>query len=277
MELVIADRLATLGHAPRLAVYRLLMRRWPDEVPAGHIADALDLRPNTASVYLSALLRAGLVVQRRDGTRLLYKVNMETARALMSALFLDGLRGRADLLPELGDRRSLMTERPYKVLFVCTGNSARSIFAETLLRDLAGDRFEAFSAGTAARSDLNPIAVEMLEQKGHATGGLRAKSTSVYQGDDAPRFDFVFTVCDLAANEDCPPWPDQPISGHWSTPDPARAEGTPAERRLAFQTAYGMLRNRIEAFVALPISTLDRASLQHRIDEIGMMTLEKET
>ena len=157
----------------------------------------------------------------------------------------------------------------YDVLFICTGNSARSIFAETILRDLAGDRFRAHSAGTKPRSELNAIALEVLEGKGHDVSGLRAKNVSEFQGPDAAVMDFVFTVCDRAADEDCPAWPGQPISAHWGQPDPVRAEGSHAERMLAFQRVYGALHNRITLFTGLPIASLGRMSLQRRVDEIG--------
>jgi arsenate reductase len=162
-----------------------------------------------------------------------------------------------------------MTDRPYKVLFICTGNSARSIFAESILRREGGDRFEVHSAGTRPRSELNPFALEVLEQKGHDVSVLRAKHVSEFQGEGAPKFDFVFTVCNQAANEDCPAWTGQPVSAHWGMPDPVRAEGTDAQKALAFQQAYGALRNRILAFAALPIASLDRISLQNAVDEIG--------
>lgn len=159
--------------------------------------------------------------------------------------------------------------KTWNVLFVCSGNSARSIFAETILRDWAGDRFNVFSAGTRPQSTLNPFAVELLRAKGHDTGALRAKHVSEFQEQSAPQMDFVFTVCDTAANEECPPWPGQPITGHWGQPDPVAATGTEAEKRLAFQQAYGGLKHRIKAFAALPVDTLDRASLQRQIDDIA--------
>jgi protein-tyrosine-phosphatase len=134
---------------------------------------------------------------------------------------------------------------------------------------MAGDRFTAFSAGTAHRSDLNPFAVEMLVSKGHDVAPLRSKNVAEFQGADAPVMDFVFTVCDHAANEECPTWPGQPVSGHWGLPDPVKATGTDAEKRLAFQQTYGALRNRLTAFTALPFAELDRAALQKRVDAIG--------
>lgn len=162
-----------------------------------------------------------------------------------------------------------MSDPRYKVLFICTGNSARSIFAESILRKEAGDRFEAFSAGTRPRSELNPVALEVLEANGHDTSVLRAKHIAEFQTPDAPTFDFVFTVCNQAANEECPAWSGQAVSGHWGVPDPVTAKGSAAERSLAFHQAYGALRNRMTAFAALPISSLDRISLQKAVDGIG--------
>jgi protein-tyrosine-phosphatase/DNA-binding transcriptional ArsR family regulator len=263
-----------------MAVFRLLMRRCPDELPAGEIAEVLQLKASTASVYLSALTQVGLISQRRDGTRLLYAVNLEATREVIAGLFFDCCRGRADLCPpqfsDLLRSISPMTDKKFNVLFVCTGNSARSIFAETILRDMVGDKFTAYSAGTAHRSDLNPFAVEMLKSKGHDVSPLRSKNIEEFQGEDAPKMDFVFTVCDRAANEECPTWPGQPVSGHWGMPDPVKAEGTDAEKRLAFQQAYGALHNRIMAFAALTFDNLDRGSLQKHVDEIGQNTIGQE-
>ncbi|TNJ43335.1 helix-turn-helix domain-containing protein [Phaeobacter sp. B1627] len=279
MENILTDRLAVLSHPQRIAVFRLLMRRCPDELPAGEIADVLGLKASTASAYLAALTRADLIAQRRDGARLLYAINLQAARDVVAGLFVDCCRGRPDLCPphfsDLIRSVSPMRDTKFNVLFVCTGNSARSIFAETLLRDLGGDRFTAYSAGTAHRSELNPYAVEMLKSKKHDVAPLRSKNVSEFQGVDAPRMDFVFTVCDRAANEECPVWPGQPISGHWGMPDPVKAEGTEAQKRLAFQQTYGALRNRISAFTSLPFETLDRESLQKHVDEIGRREQEQ--
>ncbi|WP_416914889.1 MAG: helix-turn-helix domain-containing protein [Roseicyclus sp.] len=273
MEITLTDQFAALSHPARLDVVQLLIRRYPDRVPAGEIAEVLGLKPNTLSAYLADLMQAGLITRDRLGTSLRYGADMAGLSAMTDGLLRECCRGRADLCATLnldapdGDR--IMPDDRYKVLFICTGNSARSIFAETLLREMAGDRFEVFSAGTQPQSALNPMAVEMLRLKGHETSGLRSKNLTEFQGAGAPVFDFVFTVCDRAANEACPPWPGQPMSAHWSTPDPVKAQGTEAERMLAFQSAYGMLRNRILAFTALPLGTLDRISLQRALDGIA--------
>ena len=266
--------LAVLGHPQRLQVWRMLMRRYPDEVPAGAIAEATGLKSSTLSVYLSALRKVDLVEQHRVGTSLRYRASMSSATSLLNYLFEDCCRSR----PELCLRTDLLTRdksaasvpRPYNVLFVCTANSARSIFAEALLNSLGNGAFRAFSAGTLPGSGPNPIALEMLEAKGHDTSGLRSKSAEEFSGPDAPEMDFVFTVCDRAANEECPAWPGQPVSAHWGQQDPAKASGSHAEKMLAFQQAYGALHNRISAFVALPIQELDRASLQAHVDRIPL-------
>ena len=280
MESDHAARLSTLGHPQRLAIFRLLMRRHPGRVSAGEIAVTLGLKSSTLSAYLNALMQAGLVTQERRGTSLLYGVDLASVRETFDYLLHDCCRGRPDLCaplsaPLAAPLSAPLTEgaspmaRKYNVLFICTGNSARSIFAEAILRAEAGERFEAYSAGTKPYSELNPFALDVLRDKGHDLSPLRAKTIAEFQGADAPRLDFVFTVCDRAANEECPPWPGQPVTGHWGVPDPVKAEGTDAEKALAFQHAYGALKNRIRAFTALPFEQLDRMALQRAVDDIG--------
>lgn len=271
MESSILDQFTTLGHPQRMAVFRLLMRRYPDAVAAGEIAAALGQKASTMSVYLAALTRAGLIAKERVGTSLRYRIDMGAVQGLTGALYLDCCRGRPDLCPPdlLPVKERLMSDRKYNVLFICTGNSARSIFAETLLRAEGAGRFTAYSAGTKPTSALNPFAVEMLQSKGYDTSGLRSKNIGEFQGPDAPELDFVFTVCDRAANEECPSWPGQPVTGHWGVPDPVKAAGTDAQKRLAFQEAYGALRNRIVGFAALPLETLDRVAQQAAVDSIA--------
>ncbi|WP_136636771.1 helix-turn-helix domain-containing protein [Pseudooceanicola onchidii] len=269
MEIEITHQLTTLGHPHRIAVFRLLMRRYPDRVSAGELAAALAIKPSTMSTYLSALQGAGLVTQDRHGTSLLYAIDMTRVRQMFDDLYVDVARARPDLSSLRSQGMTTMTDRKYNVLFICTGNSARSIFAESLLRATANDRFNVYSAGTKPQSELNPFALQVLQDKGHDTDVLRAKNVSEFSGPDAPVLDFVFTVCNQAANEECPAWEGQPISGHWGMPDPVKATGTDAEKSLAFQQAYGALKHRIEAFAALPIDTLDRIALQSAVDEIG--------
>ena len=147
-----------------------------------------------------------------------------------------------------------MPDHVYNVLFLCTGNSARSILAEAMLNKDGQGRFKAFSAGSQPKPDVNPMAVQVLRETEYPTEGLRSKSWDEFAGADAPVMDFVFTVCDNAAGEACPYWPGQPVTAHWGIEDPAAAEGTDLERKTAFVTAQCYLKNRIVAFVALPIA-----------------------
>ncbi len=162
-----------------------------------------------------------------------------------------------------------MTDPVYNVLFLCTGNSARSILAECILDREGRGGFKAFSAGSQPKGQVHPFALELLKKMNHSTAGLRSKSWDEFAAPDAPHLDFVFTVCDNAASEVCPIWPGQPMTAHWRVPDPAAAAGTEAERHLAFAESYRMLHNRISVFTSLPIQSIDRLALQKRLDEIG--------
>lgn len=155
------------------------------------------------------------------------------------------------------------------VLFLCTGNSARSIMAEAILNREASGRFRAFSAGSDPKGAPHSRALYLLDSMGHPTGDLRAKSWDEFAAPGALQMDFVFTVCDNAANEVCPIWPGQPTNGHWGLPDPAAVTGTEAEQALAFAETYRMLRNRISVFVNLPMDQLDKVALREKLDEIG--------
>ena len=161
-----------------------------------------------------------------------------------------------------------MPDHPYNVLFLCTGNSARSILAEAILKREGKGKFNAYSAGSQPKGEVHPYALDLLRQLGHSTEGFRSKSWDEFAVAGAPQLDFVFTVCDNAANEVCPIWPGQPMTAHWGVPDPAAAEGNEAERRAAFADAYRMLRNRIETFINLPLSSLDRMSLKQKLSAI---------
>jgi arsenate reductase (thioredoxin) len=165
-----------------------------------------------------------------------------------------------------------MDEKPYNVLFLCTGNSARSILAESILNRLGKGRFKAFSAGSFPKGDVHPFALELLARQNYPTKQLRSKSWNEFSGPGAQPLDFVFTVCDNAAGEVCPVWPGQPMTAHWGLPDPAAAQGNDAERRLAFADTMRMLHNRIGIFVSLPIGSLDKLSLQNRLHAIGSST-----
>ena len=162
-----------------------------------------------------------------------------------------------------------MSERVYNILFLCTGNSARSILAEVLIEHWSRGRFRGFSAGSFPRGSVHPLALGLLEGLGLPTGGLRSKSWDEFARPGAPTMDFVFTVCDQAAGEACPLWPGNPVTAHWGVPDPAVVEGTDRERRAAFRTACLALENRIKLFIALPIDKLDRMAIRREVDQIG--------
>jgi arsenate reductase (thioredoxin) len=162
-----------------------------------------------------------------------------------------------------------MADKPYDVLFLCTGNSARSILAESVLNRLGNGKFRGFSAGSFPKGEVHSYARELLERQNYPTRHLRSKSWAEFAEPGAEPLDFVFTVCDSAAGEACPIWPGQPMTAHWGLPDPAAVEGSEAERRLAFAETLRLLRNRIGIFVNLPIESLDRLSLQNRLREIG--------
>lgn len=162
-----------------------------------------------------------------------------------------------------------MAKKPYNVLFLCTGNSARSIFGEAILNRTAGGRFRAYSAGSHPRGQVHPFALQLLSNLGHPTEGLRSKSWDEFEGDGAPKMDLIFTVCHAAANETCPVWPGQPVTTHWSIPDPAAAMGTEAEVRLAFAEAYRTLAKRIELLTSLPLDALVTASLRQHLADIN--------
>jgi len=164
-----------------------------------------------------------------------------------------------------------MAERPYNVLFLCTGNSARSIIAEAILNREGRGQFRAFSAGSHPKGAVNPHTIRLLQRLNHDTSALRSKSWEEFAQPGAPKLDFVFTVCDDAAGESCPVWPGQPMTAHWGIPDPAAAQGTDAEIAVAFSEAYRMLNQRIGIFVALPMQSLDTLTLQARLRDIGRM------
>ena len=266
-----AHGFATLGHPGRLAVFRLLMRFAPQGVRPTEIAASLGLKQNTLSHHLADLAASGLVQVERHGRSLLYSVDLDVTEGLIGYLALDVGRARPDLISPLlaAQKDRIMRDTDFDVLFICSGNSARSIFAEALLRDLGRGKFQAFSAGTRPNTELNPFALEVLHRNGHDVSGLRSKHISEFQQPGAIEMDFVFTVCDTAAAEECPPWPGQPITGHWGLPDPAKATGTDAEKALVFAQTYGALRRRIMAFVELPFESLSRMSLQSHVDALG--------
>jgi arsenate reductase (thioredoxin) len=164
-----------------------------------------------------------------------------------------------------------MTDSPYNVLFLCTGNSARSIIAEAILNKVGAGDFRAYSAGSQPKGQVHPETLSLLQSLGYDVTDLRSKSWLEFTEWNAPRLDFIFTVCDSAGSETCPIWPGKPASAHWGIPDPADASGSPAEVSMAFRDTYRLLNQRIVTFTALPLRSLDRLSLQTGLRDIGHM------
>lgn len=164
-----------------------------------------------------------------------------------------------------------MSEKIYNVLFLCTGNTARSILAEGILARDGHGKFRAYSAGSQPKGMVNPFAIKVLQNFGYSTEGLSSKSWDVFASSDAPKMDFVFTVCDNAAGETCPLWPGQPMTAHWGIADPASIEGTDLDKERAFIEAFRFMRNRIQAFISLPMSAIDKMALKQELSTIGLM------
>jgi protein-tyrosine-phosphatase len=168
----------------------------------------------------------------------------------------------------------MISDRPFNVLFLCTGNSARSIIAEAIINSLGAGKFNGYSAGSMPEGQVHPLAITLLNKLNYDTAALRSKSWDEFSTADAPKMDFVFTVCDNAANEVCPFWPGQPMTAHWGVPDPVVADGNETERALAFADTYRLLNNRISIFTNLPLKSLDSLTLQRHLDDIGRTQID---
>lgn len=259
MQHDLVTQFAALAHPQRLAVFRLLMRRYPDRVAAGEIGAAIGARPSTLSAYLSDLEEAGLIDHARQGTSLRYRARLDQVQGLLERMLAEGCRSRIQPAPPP------LPGRVRNLLFVGSGNSARSLMAEAILRDMAGSRFEAFSAGVDAGGAPHGPAMAMLRELGHDTGALWSKPAAPFMAADAPRMDMVVTLCDRAANADLPAWPGQPVQVHWGLPDPAGA-GTPE----ALAETYLTLRARLDRLTRLP-PALPRAAVQQALDDLAQV------
>lgn len=252
----LAAQLSALAHPQRLAIFRLLARRYPDQLPAGEIGTVLAIRPSTLSAYLAVLHGAGLIQQERRGTSLRYSSAVDETGAMLHSLYHDCARARADLAPPPENDRRIRN-----VLFLCTDNAVHSLMAEAILRSLAGDRFEVFSAATGTPRAPDPEAMALLDAQKHDTGCLWSKPLDELRGADAPKMDFVFTLSSHAANADLPAWPGQPAHAHWP-----QAETILTPHAVA--DGYALLHERLAAFAALP-EAVPRAALQRRLDAIA--------
>lgn len=265
---------AALASEARLTVWRTLLERAPDGMTHGDLAAALGMPKPTLSFHLRDLRMAGLVDSRKAGRTVVYTASAPAAEALAAYLLERCCGGRPSLCtsPATGEAvMSLAPDKVYNVLFLCTGNSARSIMAESILQREGQGRFRAFSAGSRPRGEVAPEALALLSRNSLPTGHLRPKSWDEFARPGAPEMDFVFTVCDDAAGEVCPAWPGQPMTAHWGVPDPVAVAADAGQRALFFADVYRMLANRIGIFCALPLRSLDRLSLQKRLEDIGAM------
>lgn len=279
------EALAALAQEHRLEIYRLLVRAGPSGLTAGRVASVLGLSRPALSFHLAQLERAGLLRSFRVQRNVHYVVEVEGMRRLLTFLTEDCCQGMPELcgdvvrLASCGDpsgRKRVMTDKTWNVLFICSGNSARSIIAESILAREGAGRFKAYSAGSKPRGAVDPYALDLLKNFDHRTAGLRSKSWDEFSGADAPKLDFVFTLCDIAANEPCPSWPGHPVTAHWGLPDPKLVEGSEAVRRAAYADAYRMLYNMVSILTNLPMDALDKLSLQRRLDQIGTSVSTKE-
>ncbi len=272
--------LSALAQQTRLETFRLLVRREPEGLRAGEVARLMAVPQNTMSAHLAVLARCGLVRGERRSRSIVYRADLIRFRAVVTFLVRDCCDGRPEhCAPLLDDLVSLLfvkgvppvAERAFNVLFLCTGNTARSILAEEILRKDGAARFKAFSAGSHPKGAINPFALKVLGAYGYPTDGFRSKGWDEFAVSGAPEMDFVFTVCDSAAGEACPVWPGQPMTAHWGIEDPAAVEGSDVEKERAFNTAFRYLKNRISVFTSLPIRSLDKLTVNQKLREIGRL------
>ncbi len=266
---------AALSQPTRLDLMRLLIARGPTGLPAGDIAARLGVPPSTLSFHLAALERAGLTQSTRQGRQIVHAVRFAGLRLLLGFLTEACCGGRpelcgdiARLLPPLPDEDKFMTPA-FNVLFLCEHNSARSIMAEAILRQLGGGRFQAYSAGSDPIAAPRPEVIDKLRALGHDVASLRSKSWNEFTGPAAPRMDFVIAVCDTLQGQACPVFGGLAVTGAWPLPDPGKFSGNAIERATMLNELYASLRRRIEIFIALPFTSLDRIAIKARLDEIG--------
>jgi arsenate reductase len=276
MELTDATRgFSALAQETRLNLIRTLAVAGPAGLAAGDLATRLDQPQSTLSFHLSALEEAGLVQSTRQGRHVIYAVRFAGLRGLFTYLTETCCGGRPDLcgdltrlLPDPEPQEKRMTAA-FNVLFLCTHNSARSLMAEAILAQVGRGRFNAYSAGSEPASRPMSDVVDRLKVLGHDVSKLRCKSWDEFTGESAPRMDFVITLCDILHGQVCPDFGDKPVTAAWPLPDPAKFDGSPAERATMINALYGMIRRRLEIFVNLPYASLDRMALKKRLDELG--------
>lgn len=270
-------KFAALAQTTRVEVMRLLAARAGNGMAAGELAVELGQAPSTLSFHLSALEQAGLVQSTRQGRNVIYAVRFSGLGALLGFLAETCCSGRPKLRAELASLLSVEEERAgvapaYNVLFLCTHNSARSIMAEAVLETVGRGRFNAYSAGSEPGRRPLPEVVDRLAALGHDVTRLRSKSWHEFMGPDAPRMDFVITLCDMLERQACPEFGARVVTAAWPFPDPKKFKGSDVERITNLDALYGMVRRRLERFVALPLASLDRLALRKRLDELADAT-----
>lgn len=266
---------SVLAQETRLRLVRLLASRGASGMAAGDIAAALKVAPSTLSFHLGALEQAGLIRSTRQGRQIIYAVRFVGLRELLSFLTETCCAGRPELcgdlarvLPDDIDGETTM-EPAFNVLFICTHNSARSIMAEAILQKAGRGKFNAYSAGSdPVQSPMREV-IDRLATLGHDVSKLRSKSWQEFTGPNAPRMDFVMTLCDTGDGETCPDLGERPLTATWPFPDPAKFTGSAVERTAFLNQLYGMIRRRIDAFTSLPFGSLERIALKARLDELG--------
>jgi protein-tyrosine-phosphatase/DNA-binding transcriptional ArsR family regulator len=266
---------AALSVDVRLTILRLLLAEGPNGLAAGGLAARLGLPASTTSFHLAALERAGLTQSTRHGRHIRHAARILGVRQVLSFLTETCCGGRPDLcgdidrlLPPLPEEPQRMTAS-FNVLFLCTHNSARSVMAEAILDKLGRGRFRAYSAGSDPNPAPNPEVLAKLSAFGHDTTALRSKSWHDFIGPDAPRMDFVITLCDQPDGQVCPDFGAIAVTAAWPLPDPAKFTGSPVERSAMLNELYAGLHRRIEIFAALPFASLDRIALKARLEELG--------
>jgi arsenate reductase len=268
---------AALGQGTRLDLLRALLDAGPDGLAAGEVAARLGVPASTLSFHLRALDQAGLIAATRQGRSLIYAVQFARLRALLAFLAEACCGGEPARCGDLGRmldaitrEKETMAQPAFNVLFLCTHNSARSIMAEAILDKIGRPRFEGWSAGSDPRRDGPlPEVMTLLKTLGHDVSDLRSKSWNELAGADAPRMDFVITLCDTLHGQTCPDFGATTVTGAWPLPDPSKFSGSTAERATLLNEVYAGLRRRLEALISLPVASLDRMALKARVDELA--------
>ncbi len=272
--------LSALGQPTRLEIFRLLTREHDNGLAAGEIGRTLGVPASTLSAHLSQMEGCGLLYSRRSHRQVIYYVNQAFVRQFFTFLTEDCCYGRPELCGWQYHPRTLSSStpldpesymdanQPLNVLFLCTGNSARSIMGEAIMNKFAMGRYKAYSAGSDPKGEINPLTIRVLESEGHRTDEFKSKSWDQFL-ELKTEFSFVFTVCDSVKEQGCPTFPGQLLTAHWALPDPAAVTGTDTEKMAAFREVYGMMYRRIDIFLNLPIRALESKALQAELDNIG--------